>query len=64
MEKWIGSLVRHGLTALGGALVAVGVTDADAAGFVDAATPVVTGVAVFAVGQLWSLAQKEVFRKW
>lgn len=62
MDRWIGSFVRHGLTALGGALVAVGVAEPDAAQFVDATAPIVTGVLVYAVGQVWSLAQKEVFK--
>lgn len=64
MNKWIGSFVRHGLTAIGGALVAVGVSEPDAANLVDVATPIVTGVLVYAVGQVWSLAQKEAVKRW
>lgn len=53
------SFFRHALTFVGGALVMLGVGEAEAAHFADAAAPVLTGIATWGVGQLWSLAEKK-----
>ena len=59
MEKYIGSIVRHALTTVGGVLIAVGVGESETHALVDAATPVVTGVATIAVGIAWSFLEKK-----
>lgn len=57
--KYVGAAVRHALTGVGGVLIYVGVSEADAATFADAAAPVLTGIAVFAGGLLSSFVEKK-----
>lgn len=59
MGSLFGSFFRHALTFVGGALVTVGVSEADAAHFTSAAAPVLAGVVSWAVGQIWSVAEKK-----
>jgi hypothetical protein len=66
ISKTIGSVVRTGVAALGGYLVAKGVISAETASATAdataaALTPLITGVVMWAIAQLWSLAQKKVF---
>lgn len=53
-----GSIVRHLLTAVAGALVGVGVTEPVATNFTQAAEPVLGGVLLYAIGQVWSIFDK------
>lgn len=55
-RKAIGSVVRHGMTVLGGYLVASGTLDADTVGGTD--WQAIQGGAVAAAGLLWSLVEK------
>lgn len=54
-ENYLGSFVRHGLTALGGVLVTVGISEEDAANFSSAAAPIFAGIVSYGIGQLLSL---------
>jgi len=58
MNPFLGSIFRHALSAVGGALMIVGVDQAAADNFVAAAAPVLTGGLSWGIGQLWSLAEK------
>ena len=53
------SIVRHLLTLAAGGLLAIGVTEDDAAGLVKAAEPVVAGAVVYGVSQAWSIVEKK-----
>lgn len=68
MKKYISSVVRHLLTGLGATLVALGVEHQDAQSFLLASEPVITGLAVYALGQGWSFinvsAIKTLAAKW
>jgi hypothetical protein len=46
------------LTAVAGALVGVGVSEPAAADFTQAAEPVVGGILLYAIGQVWSIFDK------
>jgi len=59
MPVLLGSVVRHLLTAVAGALVGVGVAEPAAADFTQAAEPVVGGLILYALGQLWSIFDKK-----
>jgi hypothetical protein len=59
MPVLLGSVVRHLLTAVAGALVGVGVAEPAAADFTQAAEPVVGGLILYAVGQIWSIFDKK-----
>jgi hypothetical protein len=63
MQKFVTSLVRHGLTALGGALTGAGVIANPEQ--VNDTSMVVVGVVMYAIGQLLSLrkAKQEVEAK-
>jgi hypothetical protein len=58
MPVFWGSIVRHLLTAVAGALVGVGVAEPAATDFVNAAEPVVGGILLYAIGQVWSIFDK------
>lgn len=59
MSKWITSLVKQGLTALGAVLVAAGIIEADqATQFVDTNVSVIVGAVLYGIGQLWDLVKK------
>lgn len=59
LSPYVGSLIRHGLTAAGAILVAKGVIDSgQAADFVDAAAPVIVGGVGWVIGQGASLLEK------
>jgi hypothetical protein len=58
MNPFLGSIFRHALSGIGGALVVVGVDAADAQSFIAAAGPVLTGILSWGIGQLWSFADK------
>ena len=59
MPVLLGSVVRHLLTAVAGALVGVGVAEPAAEDFTQAAEPVVGGLILYALGQLWSIFDKK-----
>jgi hypothetical protein len=59
MPVLLGSVVRHLLTAVAGALVGVGVAEPAAADFTQAAEPVVGGLILYALGQIWSIFDKK-----
>ena len=59
MPVLLGSVVRHLLTAVAGALVGAGVAEPAAADFTQAAEPVVGGLILYAVGQIWSIFDKK-----
>jgi len=59
MPVLLGSVVRHMLTAVAGALVGVGVAEPAAADFTQAAEPVVGGLILYALGQIWSIFDKK-----
>lgn len=60
MSKWFKSIIQHALTAFGAILVAGGVIDSDQAQqFVDNNVAILTGAAVYGVGQLWSIISKK-----
>jgi uncharacterized membrane protein len=48
------------LTAVAGGLVTVGVAEPDAADFVATAEPVVGGVLLYAIAQVWSIFEKKL----
>lgn len=52
------SIVRHLLTLAAGSLLTIGVNEQDAAGFVKAAEPVVSGALLYGAAQAWSLFDK------
>ncbi len=54
------SIIRHLLTAVAGGLVTVGVAEPDAADFVATAEPVVGGVLLYAIAQVWSIFEKKL----
>ena len=56
MNEYISSLVRHGLTSVGGSLVAKGLITATA-------FDQVVGAAVVIAGLVWSVASKAVLQK-
>lgn len=58
MPVLYGSIIRHLLTAVAGALVGVGVAEPAAADFTQAAEPVVGGILLYAIGQVWSIFDK------
>lgn len=53
------SVIRHLLTLAAGSLLAVGVTEDQAAGLVQAAEPVVAGAVLYGVSQAWSVVDKK-----
>jgi len=57
MLNFVGSIIRHLLTALGGALVGLGVAEADVNQFILASQPVLAGVIMYALGQGLSLVK-------
>ena len=60
VKLYLGSLVRHAMTAVAGALIGLGVLSAQNQDkFVDANSEVVSGLALFAVGQGLSLLGKK-----
>ena len=59
MPVLLGSVVRHLLTAVAGALVGVGVAEPAVADFTQAAEPVVGGLILYALGQIWSIFDKK-----
>lgn len=62
IKKYVGSLVRHGLTAIAGSLVTIGINESQADSFVSASTPIVIGVGTYIVSQAWSFLQKKKAR--
>lgn len=57
-DKWIGSVVRHGLTTVGGVLIAIGVGESETQTFITAAIPVVSGGLSIGLGIALSFAEK------
>lgn len=58
-KVYVGSLVRHALTALGAVLVAKGIANEESVNSVSTGVAeIVAGSIVYFGGQLWSLAQK------
>lgn len=55
----ISSIVRHLLTLVAGGLLSVGVAQSDAENFANAAEPIASGVALYVLGQSWSLVDKK-----
>lgn len=58
MNLVLASVVRHLLSALAGGLVYIGVSDHDAASFLQAAEPVVAGAIIYGASQAWSVVDK------
>lgn len=59
LGPYVGSLVRHGLTALGAILIAKGIVDAEQANtWVEATMVLVPGIVSWLAGQLSSFAAK------
>lgn len=58
LDKYTKSIVRTLVAALAGVLVGMGVDAETVAKFTEAANPVFTAAAVYAVAQLWSLLDK------
>ena len=58
MPVLYGSIIRHLLTAVAGALVGAGVSEPAATDFTQAAEPVVGGLLLYAIGQVWSIFDK------
>ena len=54
-----GSVIRHLLTAASGGLIVVGVSEEQTQDFVHAAEPLVSGIALYLVGQVWSIFDKK-----
>ena len=59
MSLLLGSVTRHLLTAIAGALMGAGISEPATADFTHAAEPVVGGLLLYAVGQLWSIFDKK-----
>ncbi len=55
----ISSIVRHLLTLVAGGLLSVGVAQSDAENFASCAEPIASGVALYVLGQGWSLVDKK-----
>lgn len=53
-----GSIARHILSGVGGALVSIGIADSAVKGFTAASEPIIAGLLVWGIGQVWSLVQK------
>ncbi len=51
VDKYVGSVVRHGLTALAGILVGYGVTQGQADEFILSNYEVIMGLIAYALGQ-------------
>jgi len=56
----VGSIVRHLTTAIGGYLVAIGIASHEVDQFLLASGPVLSGLLFYAIGQVWSLAEKKI----
>jgi hypothetical protein len=59
MSIIISSIVRHLLTLVAGGLLSVGVAKSDAENFASCAEPIASGVALYVLGQGWSLVDKK-----
>lgn len=59
MEIVLFSIVRHLLTLAAGGLLAIGVGEAESHQLAEAATPVVSGVILYGVSQVWSIKDKK-----
>lgn len=58
--SYIGSIVRTGLGVVSGALLATGIEEVQVTSFADAAAPIVTGVLMYGLTQVWSLVEKKL----
>lgn len=58
IERWLGSVVRHLTSTLGGALLAIGVERAAVDGLTAVLPTVLGGVVLWGVAQLTSLIEK------
>lgn len=56
-------LIRHGLTLLGGWLVATGAATPEGATTINSLAEVIMGIVVFLIGLAWSWIEKVVFHK-
>lgn len=54
MKPFIASIVRNLLQVLAGVLLAYGVNESDASQWVQASEPIVTGLILYVIAQLWS----------
>lgn len=58
IPTYIGSLIRHTLSGLGGGLIAMGITQTDASNFTNASVPIVLGIASWGLGHALSIFKK------
>lgn len=59
LKKAVGSVVRHTLTTLSGALLMIGVTPEQAGSFASSAEPVAMAVILYLGGLIWSFVEKK-----
>jgi hypothetical protein len=62
MKPFITSIVRHLLSALAGSLIALGIAEKDAVGFLSASEPIISGVVLYAIAQAASFAKVSHFK--
>lgn len=58
-NKYLGSLVRHAVTAVSGFLLAAGLDPSLVERFSGSLEAVLLGLGLYALGQLWSLEEKK-----
>lgn len=61
-QKLVGSLVRHGISALSGALLSIGIQQAAVDSLANALVPILGGVVTYGVSQGWSILEKRIRR--
>lgn len=62
MKPFIASIVRNLLQVLAGVLLAYGVNESDASQWVQASEPIVTGLILYVIAQLWSFKRISAFK--
>ena len=62
MKPFIASIVRNLLQVLAGVLLAYGVNESDASEWVKVSEPIVTGLILYVIAQLWSFKRISAFR--
>jgi hypothetical protein len=63
MGQMARSVIRSGFTFLGGALAGIGVQGEAVTQFCSAGEQVAIGVALWAIGRVWSFAEKKIAAK-
>jgi hypothetical protein len=63
MKSILSSFIRNVLQVFAGALMAYGVSESDASEWVKASEPVLSGLLIYVVAQVWSLKNISNFKK-